>query len=83
MNGLAGVAIYFVIWWLCLFVVLPWGVRSQHETDEIAHGTEPGAPLRPLLVRKVIATTLLASTVFVGLYIYFNVYGLTLENLTP
>ena len=25
------IAIYFVIWWLVLFAVLPFGVRSQHE----------------------------------------------------
>ena len=24
-------AIYFVLWWLVLFVTLPFGVRSQHE----------------------------------------------------
>lgn len=27
----AAVAIYFIIWWLCLFAVLPFGVRSQVE----------------------------------------------------
>ena len=24
-------AIYFVIWWIVLFLTLPFGVRSQHE----------------------------------------------------
>ena len=24
-------AIYFLIWWLTLFAVLPFGIRSQHE----------------------------------------------------
>lgn len=24
-------AIYFVLWWVTLFVTLPFGVRSQHE----------------------------------------------------
>ena len=27
-------AIYFVMWWLVLFVTLPFGVRSQHEDGE-------------------------------------------------
>ena len=26
-----GFAIYFVLWWVTLFVTLPFGVRSQHE----------------------------------------------------
>ena len=27
-------AIYFVLWWITLFVTLPFGVRSQHEDGE-------------------------------------------------
>ena len=40
-------AIYFVIWWIVLFAVLPWGVRSQHESGDSAPGTDPGAPAMP------------------------------------
>ena len=32
-------AIYFVLWWVVLFVTLPFGVRSQHEDGEGAPGT--------------------------------------------
>ena len=39
-----GIAIFFLIWWLALFAVLPWGIRSQHEEGEITPGTDPGAP---------------------------------------
>ena len=35
------IAIYFLIWWIVLFAVLPWGVRAQGE--ESAPGTDPGA----------------------------------------
>ena len=38
-------AIYFVLWWLVLFLTLPFGVRSQHEDGEGAPGTDPGAPV--------------------------------------
>ena len=30
------VAIFFLIWWVVLFAVLPLGVRSQHEDGEMA-----------------------------------------------
>jgi predicted secreted protein len=83
MNLVGGIAIFFVIWWLCLFVVLPFGVTSQHERDEIAPGSEPGAPYQPFILRRVLATTLLASLVFSGVYLYFNVYELRLEDLLP
>ena len=29
-----GLAIYFVLWWIVLFLTLPFGVRSQHEDGE-------------------------------------------------
>jgi len=32
-------AIYFVLWWIVLFVTLPFGVRSQHEDGESVPGT--------------------------------------------
>ena len=38
-------AIYFVMWWVTLFLTLPFGVRSQHEDGEGAPGTDPGAPI--------------------------------------
>jgi predicted secreted protein len=83
MSLLPSIAIFFVIWWLCLFVVLPFGVKSQHEAGEIAPGTEAGAPHRPHLVRRAAATTVLAAIIFAAVYLYFDVYGKTLEDLFP
>jgi predicted secreted protein len=54
-------AIYFVLWWVVLFAVLPWGVQSQREAGEIFPGSDPGAPARPLLLKKAVATTLIAA----------------------
>ena len=53
-------AIYFLIWWTVIFAILPFGVRSQAEAREITPGTDPGAPQRPLLIKKAIATTLIS-----------------------
>jgi predicted secreted protein len=61
------IAIYLVVWALCLFVVLPFGVRSQHEAGEVVRGSERGAPVMPMLWRKVLATTILAAIVTGGL----------------
>jgi predicted secreted protein len=55
------IAIYFVVWWVVLFAVLPWGVTSQQEAGEIIQGSDPGAPARPLLLRKAIATTIIST----------------------
>ena len=44
MSTTTVIAIYFLIWWMTLFAVLPWGVRSQEESGEVTPGTDPGAP---------------------------------------
>ena len=74
-------AIYFIVWWTVLFAVLPWGVRSQAEDNSIAAGTDPGAPIRPLLLRKAIATSIVAAIVTAAL-VYVVKSGLVrLEDL--
>lgn len=81
MSLASALAIYFIIWWLVLFAVLPIGVQSQHETDDVKLGTDHGAPVRPMLVRKAIITSLVAAVIFAGVYLAFAVYGFTLEDL--
>jgi predicted secreted protein len=60
------IALYFVVWWTGLFAVLPFGVRSQAEMGEVAHGSDPGAPTTPALAEKAIWTTIVAAVVFVA-----------------
>ena len=36
--SVGGIALYFIIWWTLLFAILPFGVRSQAEAGEVAHG---------------------------------------------
>jgi len=71
MSITTGAAIFFLIWWVVLFAVLPWGVRSQHEGGEIAPGTDPGAPVIPHLRRKLLWTTLVAAAVFAACYVVY------------
>ena len=64
MSLATSIAIYFIIWWVVLFAVLPWGVRSQHEQGTITPGSDPGAPAIPNLKRKLVWTTSVAAVVF-------------------
>ena len=64
MTIAGGLAVYFVIWWVVLFVVLPFGISSQAESGSITEGTEPGAPIVPGLVRKALITTVIGAAVF-------------------
>ena len=76
-----GIAIYFLIWWIVLFAVLPWGVRSQGEGGEVAPGTDPGAPAVPHLGRKLIWTTLVSLVIFAACYVVYTDRLVTIEGL--
>jgi predicted secreted protein len=78
------IAIYFLIWWVVLFAVLPWGVRGQHESGEVAPGTDPGAPAIPNLRRKLVWTTLVSIVVFACCYVVYVERLVTVEGvMTP
>ena len=66
------VAIYVLIWWVTLFAVLPWGVRSQHEAGAFEAGTDPGAPATHTMWRKILYTTVIATAIFGALYVAYT-----------
>ena len=76
-----GFAIYFVIWWLVLFLTLPFGVRSQHEIGAGTDGTDPGAPVKSLMGRKLILTTIIAAVLFAAGMAAFRAGYLNIERL--
>jgi len=75
------IAIFFLIWWVVLFAVLPWGIRSQHEDGEMAPGTDPGAPALPKLKSKLLWTTLISALIFAACYVVYVHRLVTLEDL--
>ncbi|MGA8653228.1 MAG: DUF1467 family protein [Xanthobacteraceae bacterium] len=75
------VAIFFLIWWVVLFAVLPWGIRSQHEGGEMPPGTDPGAPVLPRLGHKLLWTTLVSVVIFAGCYVVYVNHLVSLQGL--
>jgi predicted secreted protein len=75
-------AIYFVIWWIALFLTLPFGVRSQHEDGVGTPGTDPGAPILTGMRRKLIWTTIISAIIYgIGIAAYHAGY-LSIERLS-
>ncbi len=58
------IALFLSIWFVVLFAVLPFGVRSQREAGDYVPGTDPGAPVEPRLFIKALWTTALSLVVF-------------------
>ncbi len=77
-----GFAIYFVMWWIVLFLTLPFGVRSQHEDGEGAPGTDPGAPIATQMGRKLLWTTVISALLFAAAVFAYNAGYLNVERLT-
>jgi predicted secreted protein len=74
-------AIFFLIWWIVLFAVLPWGVHSQHEGGEMVPGADPGAPSMPKLGRKLALTTLVTVVLFSTFYFIYADHPVALDSL--
>jgi predicted secreted protein len=75
-------AIYFIIWWLALFIVLPFGVRNAAEEGvAVEPGNDPGAPTVVALKAKLIWTTIVATVLFAMFWVCYVYKLITLEEL--
>ncbi len=66
MSFVSAIFIYFLIWWLTLFAVLPIGV--ERNTDE-GKGHDAGAPVVPDLKRKLILNTVISAVILAIIWV--------------
>jgi predicted secreted protein len=81
MATVFAISLYVVIWWIVLFAMLPIGVRTQAEEGEVAPGTAESAPHLPRLLPKMLATTVVASVLFVALHVIIAHHLITLDQI--
>ena len=81
MDWPLAVAIYFICWWLTLFTILPIGVRTQQEEGHVIPGTVESAPEKPHILKKLAATTLISSVVFLIVYLLLTTDVLRYEDI--
>jgi predicted secreted protein len=82
MDILQSIAVYIFIWWITLFLVLPFGVRTQQEEGSVVPGTPESAPARPRLLRIALINTALATAVFIAVYLVIQ-YKLVTADTIP
>ena len=75
-------AIYFVIWWVTLFLTLPFGVRSQHEDGGGPPGTDPGALILTRMRTKLIWTTIISAIIYGIAIAAYHAGYLSIERLS-
>ena len=74
-------ATYFIIWWVVLLAVLPFGVRTVEETGEHETGQAQSAPTNPRLARKMLATTGIAFVLWLALFLVLEYELVSLDDL--
>lgn len=81
MSLATAIAIYFIIWWLTLFVILPFGIRSQQESGAVSEGTDPGAPVAARVWIRLIWTTIVSGAVFAVIALVYIKRWVTLDDM--
>ena len=81
MDIAKNLVVFFISWWLILFMVLPFGVRTaEEEGTEVEPGTVPSAPVRPRLLMKAGITTLLAALVWLAFWLVNHYNLITVQD---
>jgi predicted secreted protein len=61
MGFVSGAMVFFVIWWIVLFIVLPFGIHAE---DNPKKGFATSAPKNPKLKKKFLITTTLTTFIW-------------------
>ncbi|WP_313524267.1 DUF1467 family protein [Shinella sp.] len=74
-------AVYFIVWWLTLFAVLPFGLKTQAEANDVVPGSVESAPARFRGGRIVLITTLVSAVIYGAWYVLSVRLGYGLDSL--
>jgi predicted secreted protein len=72
---------YFICWWITLFIILPIGLRTQADENDVVAGTVRSAPARFRFWRIFFLTTLVSAMFYAGWYTATVVYGINVMSL--
>lgn len=64
MDWVFAIAVYFVVWWIGLFAILPFFARPQNESDGVVMGTPESAPTQFPLWKFALVNTVWATFIF-------------------
>lgn len=74
-------AIYLLFWWGCLFLVLPFRLRSSTEPEEHVPGQAESAPPRFSVGRTIVWTSIVSAVLFALYYVNYVNGWLTADTL--
>ena len=86
MTLATSIVLFASIWAIVFFMVLPFGMVSQAEDGDVVPGTPASAPANPVIVKKIVITTIIAAVAFASIWPVLHYDLVTIEDipfLTP
>lgn len=81
MGIVTGIVLYAIIWFMTLFVVLPFRLSSQGDRGETVMGTHASAPADPQLRRRFLITSAIAAVIWAVIAAIIVFELITLEDI--
>ena len=78
MDFVSGLVVFILLWWWVFLMSLPFGVKMP---DEVESGHATSAPEKPMLQRKVIVSTAIATVLFGIVYWIIDTGFISLSQL--
>jgi predicted secreted protein len=81
MTWISAIAVYFILWWIVLFAVLPFSLRTQDDADDVTLGTTASAPHGRHVGRAMLRATLASLVIFGILVLLTRYFGLGIDDI--
>jgi len=78
MDLVSGIVVFILLWWWVFFMTLPFGVKTPDQV-EVGHATS--APEKPMLRRKAMIATGIATILFGIVYWIIDSKLISLDQL--
>lgn len=81
MTIATSLVLFATIWAIVFFMVLPFGLISQAEDGDVLPGTPASAPANPVIVRKIVITTIIAAIAFAFVWPVLHFDVITIDDI--
>ncbi|MDO5621813.1 MAG: DUF1467 family protein [Paracoccus sp. (in: a-proteobacteria)] len=66
MTITGAIVLYATVWFLVMFLLIPFGRQSQADMGEVTPGTPAGAPARTWLRKQALWATVISALIWLG-----------------
>ncbi|MDG2186722.1 MAG: DUF1467 family protein [Hyphomicrobiales bacterium] len=81
MNTFTIVGIYFIMWWIVFFIVLPLNITTHMDKGIKIKGIHGSVPINPKLIYRIIVTTIITFIILLILVAMFHFEILTMNKI--